>query len=177
MFPVTPVGNISLNLPLVLNAMKQARIADRTMILLALAIISAECESFTPCTEQQSMYNTSSGGKPFDLYDNQATLGNQGGQDGEKYRGRGYVFLTGRINYLRMSQALGIDLVADPRKASDPAIAAKILAQFLQAQQGGLRVAIANGDLAKARRTINGGSNGLGRFASTYIIGDKLIKK
>jgi len=41
--------------------------------------------------------------------------------------GRGYVQLTHRDNYAKMSAILGIDLVADPSRAMEPRIAALIL--------------------------------------------------
>ncbi|MDF0667352.1 MAG: hypothetical protein P0119_14930 [Nitrospira sp.] len=59
------------------------------MVLVALAIIRAETESFEPIAEGRSRYNTSPNGHPFDLYDYRKDLGNQGPPDGEQYRGRG----------------------------------------------------------------------------------------
>lgn len=44
-----------------------------------------------------------------------------------KYHGRGFVQLTWLSNYAKMSIYLGIDLVNEPDKAKDPAIAAKII--------------------------------------------------
>jgi len=79
---------------------------------MALATIRAETESFHPINEGLSKFNTSPGGHPFDLYDHRTDLGNQGKGDGAKYRGRGYVKLTGRFNYQNYGAALGV------RKAS-----------------------------------------------------------
>lgn len=53
-------------------------------------------------------------------------LGNIYPGDGERYRGRGYIQLTGRNNYTMATQALGIDLVNNPQLASRPDIAAQI---------------------------------------------------
>ena len=50
--------------------------------------------------------------------------------EGYKFRGRGLVQLTGKDNYTAMSKKLGIDLVSNPDLANDPAIAAKIQAQY-----------------------------------------------
>lgn len=47
--------------------------------------------------------------------------------DGEKFKGRGFVQLTFRENYAKFSEALKIDIEADPDKAADPEIAAKVL--------------------------------------------------
>lgn len=68
----------------------------------------------------------------FDKYDTgrlAAALGNTPLADGDGYRlrGRGYVMLTGRANYIRAGKRLGIDLIGNPSLANDPKIAAKIL--------------------------------------------------
>lgn len=53
-------------------------------------------------------------------------LGNKQRGDGAKYHGRGFIQLTGRDNYTRAANALGIDLVNHPELASKPDVAAKI---------------------------------------------------
>ena len=45
--------------------------------------------------------------------------GNQDEGDGYKYRGRGLVHLTWKANYQKLSELLGVDLVADPDKAAE----------------------------------------------------------
>jgi putative chitinase len=56
-------------------------------------------------------------------------LGNGGPEtgDGWRYRGHGLVQLTGKDNFRRMSRLVGVDLVAHPDRALEPAIAAKAL--------------------------------------------------
>jgi len=53
-------------------------------------------------------------------------LGNTEKGDGYKYRGRGFVHITGRANYGHFGKKLGIDLINEPDLASDKLIAAKI---------------------------------------------------
>lgn len=53
-------------------------------------------------------------------------LGNKLPGDGEKFKGRGFIQLTGRDNYQRAGQALGLDLVNHPELAAKPDNAAKI---------------------------------------------------
>lgn len=54
-------------------------------------------------------------------------LGNTSHGDGLKFRGRGFVQITGRANYQKASNKLGIDLIKDPELALDLKISTKIL--------------------------------------------------
>lgn len=54
-------------------------------------------------------------------------LGNLTPGDGARFAGRGYVQLTGKANYARAGQALGVDLVGNPDLAMRPDLAAKIM--------------------------------------------------
>ncbi len=54
-------------------------------------------------------------------------LGNTQAGDGFRFRGRGYVQLTGRTNYTKMGKLLGTDLVGNPDLALDPKVAAQIM--------------------------------------------------
>jgi putative chitinase len=174
-FPSIPLRNITTNLPPVLAALAAANLADTSMLLMALATIAAETACFLPLTEQVSRFNTSPGGDPFDLYDNRHDLGNQGKPDGASFRGRGFVQLTGRANYTLFAHATGHDLVNEPALACDPAIAAELLARFLANKQTAIRQALAAGNLAQARRLVNGGTNGLDRFTAAFQLGVHLL--
>jgi len=171
MFPATPAANIAANLPHVLAALTAAGLADTPMLLMALATIRAEAESFLPLSEGVSRFNTSPGGHPFDLYDHRTDLGNQGPPDGALFRGRGYVQLTGRANYTRYAHRSGFDLVNCPELACRLEVAAQLLALFLLDKEAPIRHALANNDLTAARRLVNGGSNGLDRFSACYSTG------
>jgi putative chitinase len=58
--------------------------------------------------------------------------GNTCAGDGPRYCGRGYVQLTWKNNYARAGERCGVDLVAYPDKAMDPAVAAKILREGME---------------------------------------------
>ena len=60
------------------------------------------------------------------------TLGNTQAGDGAKYKGRGFIQITGKANYTKAGQALGIDLVKNPDLASQPDVAAKIAVWYWQ---------------------------------------------
>jgi peptidoglycan L-alanyl-D-glutamate endopeptidase CwlK len=177
MFPFTPIGNIQANLPIVLQALKDADLADKDMVLMALGTIRAETGRFEPISEGISKFNTSPGGHPFDLYDDRADLGNRGEPDGATFKGRGFVQLTGRANYQKFSQELGLgdDLVNNPDLANDPDIAAKLLAAFLKDKEDKIRQALNADDLKTARKLVNGGSHGLQDFTDAFEKGDTLL--
>ena len=179
MFPATPVRNIQQNLPVVLGALVAPQLTEKNMVLMALATIRAETESFQPISEMQSRFNTSPNGNPFDLYDNRKDLGNTGAPDGERFRGRGFIQLTGRTNYQIHGAAIGLDngLIDNPDLANDPQIAARLLASFLKAHEVAIQHALMEDDLRTARRLVNGGSTGLDRFTDAYQIGDRLISE
>lgn len=177
MFPSTPISNIRDNLPPVSTALAEFGLTDKPMVLMALATIRAETESFRPVAEGLSRFNTSPRGHPFDLYDSRRDLGNTGSPDGERYRGRGYIQLTGRFNYARYSEVLGMGdkLVHEPDLASDPLIAGRLLASFLKDKEARIKRALLEGDLRHARRLVNGGSHGLDRFSDAYRRGEHSI--
>lgn len=177
MFPQTPIGNIKANLPPVTQALADSGLQDRKMVLMALATIRAETESFMPVAEGLSKFNTSPSGHPFDLYDNRKDLGNTGAPDGASFKGRGFVQLTGRANYRQFGPQLSppLDLEADPDRAAEADTAAALLALFIKARELQIRDALLHGNLMAARRLVNGGSNGLDRFTDAYNRGDELL--
>ncbi len=59
-------------------------------------------------------------------------MGNACAGDGPRYCGRGYVQLTWKNNYQRAAKECGVDLVANPDKALDPEIAAKIMRKGME---------------------------------------------
>lgn len=170
MFPHTPATPIRANLPMVLAGLRWADIADRDMALMALATIRAETEGFVPISEGRSKWNTR--GRPFDKYDGRKDLGNTKPGDGAKFKGRGYIQLTGRANYTRIGGQIGLALDHRPELANAPAIAGIILAQFLKNHERGIRRALERDDLARARRLVNGGRHGLERFEDAYRRGE-----
>ena len=168
MFPGTPRANIEANLPFVEAGLRQCDLDDRDMLLMALGTIRAETASFKPVPEGQSKYNTAPGGEPFGLYDGRTDLGNTQPGDGARFKGRGYVQLTGRANYKTVGGQIGVDLAGDPDLGCDGATAGLILAQFLKNHEAAIRAALADDDLAKARKLVNGGSHGLDAFSDAY---------
>ncbi len=89
-------------------------------------------------------------------------MGNTRQGDGYRYRGRGYVQLTWKNNYAKAGRLLGLDLVAVPDLAMEPAVAWRILSVGMRdGWFTGKKLAdyLAPGReprYVEARRTING---------------------
>ena len=128
-----------------------------------LATVKHECaNTWQPITER--------GPKAyFEKYETGTALGRRLGNtqpgDGWRFRGRGYVQITGRANYARMTRELGLgadaDLEQDPDQALRPAIAYRIMSVGMRhGLFTGKRlehyIAPAGCDYKNARRIING---------------------
>jgi peptidoglycan L-alanyl-D-glutamate endopeptidase CwlK len=176
LFPGARFEHVAHNLPFVIQALVAIGLRDKPMYLTALATICAETGRFTPLDEFPSQFNTSPGGRPFDLYDKRKNLGNQGPPDGERYKGRGYIQLTGRANYRDIGKRIGLgsQLEENPDMANTPEVAGRILAAFLKREEARIRQALAAKDLAKARKVINGGSHGLNPFRTAFLRGQEV---
>ena len=92
-------------------------------------------------------------------YENRADLGNTKKGDGDRYKGRGYIQITGRASYSYWGHRLGVDLIKHPQLAARPDIAAKITVQGMR--DGTFTGMTAAGDLIK------GGGKKLSDFFSS----------
>jgi peptidoglycan L-alanyl-D-glutamate endopeptidase CwlK len=176
-FHDAPRANIEKYLPPVLKALEKVGLGDRDMVLMALGTIRAETGSFVPISEYKSQYNTDPGCHLFNLYDFRDDLGNCAVGDGAKYKGRGFVQLTGKHNYGKFSAELGLGdrLLNEPDLANDPQIAADLLALFLKSKEGGIRLDLHREDYKTARWRVNGGSHGLDVFTAAFKNGEALL--
>ncbi len=106
-----------------------------------------------------------------EAYEGRSDLGNNQAGDGKKYKGRGYVQVTGRNNYTNWSKKLGVDLVNNPELAEKPETAARILVQGMkEGSFTGKKLSdyIGGGkqDFEGARRIVNG-TDKASKFADT----------
>jgi putative chitinase len=86
-------------------------------------------------------------------------LGNTEVGDGKRFKGRGPIQVTGRANYQRYGQLLGIDLVNNPVLAASPEVSFRIAGLYWQ--KNGLNE-LADQEMFKSiTKRINGGFNGL----------------
>jgi putative chitinase len=75
--------------------------------------------------------------------------------DGWRYRGRGYIQITGRDGYRNIGAATGIDLEAHPDRAATPEDALRVACGFWKWKN--VNAACDEGDFAKVTRLVNGG--------------------
>lgn len=129
----------------------------------ALATIRVECPPFTPIHEYGS------DALHEKLYAHR--MGNVNPGDGARYAGRGFIQITGELNYKHYGELLGVDLIDDPEdpndnddpnKALEPNIAAAIFAAYFH-ERGCDKAANAE-DWTRVRKIVNGGTNGLQAF-------------
>ena len=139
------------NLPLVLNQCLADGIIDRGQI--AYVFATAQHESHWG----RFVIELSDGTQ----YEGRRDLGNTRPKDGPRYKGRGFVQITGRSNYTNWAKKLDIDLVGHPEKASVPEVAAIIISRGMR--DGSFTslslsdfIAGSRRDFFHARRIING---------------------
>jgi putative chitinase len=98
-----------------------------------------------------------------------ATLGNTDTNDGFRFKGRGPIQITGRANYRRFGDLLGLDLVATPEHAAQPEVAFRIAALFWSKKGlNELADRVTPEAFKEITRRINGGFNGLAERERFY---------
>lgn len=147
-----PLENVKKNLRIIETALGQAGLSERADLIAVLATIGVEVPEFEPIPE----WGTGA------EYEGRTDLGNIHPGDGPKYKGRGFIQLTGRANYQHYGAQLGIDLINNPDLALDPGTSALILALYFK-QRGAVDFARA-GNWTSVRISVNGGLNGWSRF-------------
>lgn len=86
-------------------------------------------------------------------------MGNVDPGDGYRYRGRGYIQLTGRETYREIGKIAGLDLENEPELAAKPENAVRIACAFWTWKK--INKQCDAGDFTGVTQRINGGTNGL----------------
>jgi putative chitinase len=86
-------------------------------------------------------------------------LGNTKPGDGRRFKGRGFLQLTGRANYRQFGAALGMDLESDPELAAEPGTSLRIACVYWRLHK--INPLCDSDDLLGVTKAINGGLNGL----------------
>ncbi len=98
------------------------------------------------------------------VYADRMGNGPESSGDGFRYRGRGYLQLTGRENYTKFGKRLGVDLVGKPDLAVKPEIAWQIAAAYLATRKKSGKTAFQWADennVEAVTLIVNGGTIGL----------------
>lgn len=100
-------------------------------------------------------------------------LGNSQAGDGKRFKGRGPIQITGRFNYKKYGDLLGIDLTAAPERAATPEIGFATAGLFWQ--RNGLNE-LADADNFKfITQRINGGQNGAAEREGFYELAKQVL--
>lgn len=102
-------------------------------------------------------------GKPIAIanrvYANRLGNGDEKSGDGYRFRGRGFVHLTGKANYQAYKDYSGIDIVSNPDLAATLGVALDIAGWFWNSRD--INIAADQDNVESVTRKINGGINGL----------------
>jgi Predicted chitinase len=151
-----PRDAVHANWPLVYAALEKLGVAGLRSQIGAVATIAIETGvtvkgknlTFQPIAELASGA----------AYEGRVDLGNISPGDGKRYKGRGYIQLTGRRNYRSYGKLIGVDLEAHPEEALDPETAAQLFALYWKWKK--VAAACQAADWKRARQLVNGGLNG-----------------
>jgi len=150
--------------PVIVAALNGEDIGQEAVLIAAASTLKAELgSSFAPVSERYS-------GEPVQYFESKygyqtaigKKLGNTAPGDGYKYRGRGFLQLTGKNNYTAYGKRLGISLASNPDLALDPYQGARIFAAYFKDR--GVAAAANRQDWREVRRLVNGGYNGWDAF-------------
>ncbi|MBT9582978.1 hypothetical protein IV102_06490 [bacterium] len=139
------------NFPIILAECQKQGVTDKAQIAYILATTVHESGAGAHMEEFAS----------GSAYEGRKDLGNNQSGDGVRYKGRGYVQITGRNNYTNWSKKLGIDLVGNPELAEKPENAARILVEGMKegsftGKKLGDYIGGGKQDFEGARRIVNG---------------------
>lgn len=148
-----PHDNVQTLWPLVVQGLAEQQI-DRPLVRAgAAATIAAETYHFSSETERGSGLQ----------YEMRRDLGNTAPGDGPRYKGRGPIQLTGKRNYMRFGDLLGLPLLRYPEMAAEPAIGARVVALYFKLNNVGN--ACEREDWLRVRKLVNGGYGNWEKFA------------
>lgn len=102
-------------------------------------------------------------------YEGRKDLGNTQPGDGVKFKGRGYIQITGRANYTKYNTYLrsigsNVDVLANPATLEGDYFAADSACywwKYLSRNISGLAVGVSPSDVQRVTKRVNGGTNGL----------------
>lgn len=148
-------------------AMKEAEINTPLRVAHFMAQILHETGGFK--------YFAELGGNAYFMrYEGRSDLGNNKPGDGPRFKGRGFIQVTGRANYTAVGKALGLDLVNNPDLAMDLTVGARIAGWYWRTRS--LNDFADRDDIKTITKKINGGYNGLNDRIEWYHKASEALK-
>jgi hypothetical protein len=111
-----------------------------------------------PCSSATSYYRSTKGGKR-----NYYELGTD--SKGQCFFGRGLIQLTGKGNYEKYGNLIGVNLLGNGDLAMAPQNSYKVASTYMR---GRTFKHVLNNDLTKARKSVNGGTKGIAEVNGAY---------
>lgn len=147
-------------IPYIESGLAEFKLTDKSMIAAIIATAAYETNSFSTIVEYGS----------GEAYEGRADLGNVNPGDGKRFKGRGLIEITGRLNYARYSEKLGLGtlLVDSPDEAATPDVAARVLCVYFKEREQRFMTALSNSDLAAVWKLVVGGARGIDNFTKIY---------
>lgn len=183
-----PVLTSTMGGDLMVRAMNRAKIIDPTQRAMIWAQTAHESKDFTKLEEDLSYkretllrifprYFRESNvndyvGKPDKIashaYASRMGNGNESSSEGYIYRGRGFIQLTGKDNYLKVSRAFNQNFVVSPDSAKEPNVAADIAVWYFLKGGKGSGYKKSYSDITEVTKFVNGGEIGLAERAKLF---------
>ena len=159
--PYITKKNLVIYTPLLDKWLPYYSINTKLRIAAFIAQVMHESGSFGYTTELAS-------GSAYDTGRLARKLGNtpQKDGDGQKYKGRGLIQITGLNNYKEISKWLGVDFVSNPLLLAEPNYAVQSACWWWNNRK--LNLLADNGEFKKITKVINGGTNGYSERLSFY---------
>lgn len=162
---------------------------------LAYLLATASAESGYSLQRWEADYLCGSAGKPYsgkpcqdalDYYrstqDGKANYYNLGtDKRGLPYFGRGLIQLTGKANYKKYGEMIGVNLLDDPELAMKPENSYKVAVAYMnnrnRAGNKSTFDRVDEGDLTAARKTVNGGTKGLKEVNEAFALWSQIFER
>jgi len=128
-----------------------------------------------PCDSAIRYYCSTQGGKQ------DYCTGKPKDKRGLPYFGRGLIQITWKENYEKYGKKIGVDLVNNPEAIFKPENSYNVAVAYMNEKRGSSKKStfdwVDEGDLTRARKSVNGGTKGLDKVNSSYIFWKNLLNK
>ncbi len=153
-------------LPFLNNAMQEFGINTPLRIATFLAQIAHESGEFRYFEELAS----------GEAYEGRQDLGNINTGDGVRYKGRGVIQLTGRLNYHKAGAALHLDLENHPEMAAQPSVGFRTAGWYWNIHNLNELSDMGPNEFPTITKRINGGLNGESERLAYYNVALRVLK-